>query len=213
MEKYRNTESNNNNNNLDLIRISCLRNPRITKGKGTWCHITSCTSMQTSWMSCSWFWAPWQPYPMGSSSPHCLLSRKEWSTRSEIWSQIHSFCTRELARYVSNFGTWLRLARALEIFLPSYCGYFLSLMMFPYQTFLKHGTLNECLWISKILDWFSLQWILSFVSNKKKKKKKRNEMSINPMVKGFLAHKDHSSVAVTRWEVGYEFCNTCGEGR
>jgi hypothetical protein len=98
MEKYRNTESNNNNNNLDLIRISCLRNPRITKGKGTWCHITSCTSMQTSWMSCSWFWAPWQPYPMGSSSPHCLLSRKEWSTRSEIWSQIHSFCTRELAR-------------------------------------------------------------------------------------------------------------------
>jgi hypothetical protein len=80
---------------------------------------------------------------------------------------------------------------------------------------------NKRLLILKFAFWlmkwnafpFSLQWILSFVSNKKKKKKKRNEMSINPMVKGFLAHKDHSSVAVTRWEVGYEFCNTCGEGR
>ncbi len=126
--------------------------------------------MQTLWMLCSWLWAPWQPYPMGSSSPHCLLSRKEWSIRSEIWSQIHSFCTRKLARYVSNFGTWLRLAWALEILLPSYCGYFLCLMMLPYQTFLKHGTLNECLWISKILDWFSLQWILSFVSFQNKRK-------------------------------------------
>ncbi len=160
MEKYRNTESNN-NNNLGLIRISCLRNPRITKGKGTWCHITSCTSMQTLWMLCSWFWAPWQPYPMGSSSPHCLSSRKGWSTRSEIWSQIHSFCTRELARYVSNFGTWLRLARALETLLPSYCGYFLCLMMRPYQTCSSIGNPPSfILWIFLVSDNASLPDIL-----------------------------------------------------